>query len=167
MKRYLFCFVLLVGCSTMNRPKGVAAPQAFDEMKTLVGKWEGTEIHEGKEIPITITYDVRSNGSILVENLFPGSEKEMISVYHRNGDKVEMTHYCSIGNQPNLVMTKVDGPTKYFEFAGASNMKSPDEMHIHSLELTRVDEDTMTQHWTAYQGGKPMPSTQFTLKRVK
>ena len=168
MKKYLLSCVLLCSCSTMHHPHGIAAPQAFDEMKSLVGTWQGTTDMEGKGGgPITVTYDLRSNGSVLVEHLSPGSDHEMISVYHKDGDKLEMTHYCSIGNQPNLVMIREVGPTKYFEFAGATNMSSEKDMHIHRLALTQVDANTLKQEWTAFKDGEALPTSTFTLKRVQ
>ena len=74
--------------------------QAFESMKSLAGNWEGSEVSGDKEKPVKVEYKVSSNGSTIVETLFPGTKYEMITVYHDNGGKLSMTHYCAIGNQP-------------------------------------------------------------------
>ena len=44
-------------------------------------------------------YDDRGK---LVETIFPGSEHEMITVIHPDGDDLALTHYCMLGNQPQM-----------------------------------------------------------------
>ena len=51
---------------------------------------------DGKEVPVSVTYETSSNGSIVVETLFPGTPHEMVSVYYDENGKFGMTHYCAM-----------------------------------------------------------------------
>src|SRR5690349_10162902 len=75
----------------------------LEQIKALAGTWEGTAETDGKTEPAAIEYKVSSMGTVVVETLFPGTPHEMVSIYHddENG-KLTMTHYCAIGNQPQL-----------------------------------------------------------------
>lgn len=69
----------------------------FDKLAALAGTW--TTTHEGKTLT-AIQSRVSSNGSVIIETMFPGSPHEMTNVYHQDGEEVVVTHYCAIGNQP-------------------------------------------------------------------
>lgn len=47
----------------------------------------------------SVRYEVGSGGTIVRELLFPGTEHEMLSVYHLGGGQLVATHYCAVGNQ--------------------------------------------------------------------
>src|SRR5437868_7105013 len=108
MKKLMFASVLFVLAAPAfagdhEHMKPVASmPKEFDSLKTLAGTWEGTGMMDGKEQAVTVVYEVTSGGSILVERLMPGTPGEMISVYHRDGKTLSMTHYCALGNQPEM-----------------------------------------------------------------
>src|SRR5690242_6096011 len=79
---------------------GVQAKAAFGRLKSLAGEWK-CEAREGGHVPgkaATILYRVTANGSTVMETLFPGTDHEMVSMYHLDGDDLKMTHYCAIGN---------------------------------------------------------------------
>ena len=86
-----------VAMSGEMHPPPYKGSEAFEAMKTLEGAWEGTHAMGEKEEPARVEYKVSSNGSTIIETLFPGTTYEMISVYHDKGGKLSMTHYCSIG----------------------------------------------------------------------
>jgi len=57
----------------------------FERIKSLEGKWEGTSIMHGKEVPVSVIYKTTSGGSVVVETLFPDTPHEMVSVYFEDG----------------------------------------------------------------------------------
>src|SRR5574341_2226177 len=71
----------------------------FDQLKPLVGEWTG-QTSSGKAS--RVSYQIVSGGTALMERLQTGEEPEMVSVYSPDGDKLAMTHFCSVGNQPQL-----------------------------------------------------------------
>ena len=124
-------------------PPSKAQP-ALDKLKTLAGEW----VYDGgeKKGQLAARYTVSSAGSAVVEQLFPGTDHEMITVYHLDGDKLMMTHYCAAGNQPR--MHAEPGADKLvFTCSGGSNMKESDG-HMHAMTLTFIDDDHFKEEWT-------------------
>ena len=125
---------------------------AFDQLKALVGEWEGK--NEGGAVKIT--YTLVSGGTALMERMQPANEQEMITMYSADGDKIVVTHYCSQGNQPTMKSETLKGfGNKYsFSLVSVSGLKTPDEGHMVGLVLTLVDKDHLTQEWKYQDKGK-------------
>jgi hypothetical protein len=135
-------------------------------MKALAGDWTGTVETNGKSEPASINYKVTSMGSAVVETLFPGKSEEMVSVYHddENG-KLSMTHYCAIGNQPQLDLKKSDGKNIFLDLSPKSKkLKSTQHMHALNLDLSKSGE--LVQNWTCFEGGKKNHNTTISVKKV-
>jgi hypothetical protein len=145
-----------------------AAPPspAFDQLKSLAGEWQGKTSAGG--MATKVTYTVVSNGSVVMEHMLPAKESEMITMYSLDGDRLVVTHYCSMGNQPTMQTDPVKAATgKYdFKFVRLTGAKSPDEAHMAALTLTILDKDHITQQWTFDDHGKSMTDT-FSYTRVK
>ena len=141
---------------------------AFDQFKLLAGEWTGKG-SDGKEtIDATISYKVTSGGTAVVETIGPGSEHEMVTVIHPDGDNLVLTHYCMLGNQPRMkAPNKADANKVAFAFVNATNMKSDKDMHMHNVTFTFVDKDTIKTEWTHYMDGKASGTMVFELKRKK
>lgn len=82
------------------------------------------------------------------------------TVYHPDGGEVMLTHYCTMGNQPRM---RTSGPASAnqltFAYVDATNMRTPDDAHMHGVRFTFVDHDHFTQEWTMMKDGKTMPAT--------
>jgi hypothetical protein len=151
-------------------PKDDAKQASLDRFKQLAGDWTGKMSEgDGKEpIDVTVNYKVTSGGHAVMETLGPGSEHEMITVIHPDGDDLVLTHYCMIGNQPRMKAEgKSDGNKVAFKFVSATNMKSDKDMHMHDVVFTFIDQDTLKTEWTNYNDGKPAGTAVFNLKRKK
>ena len=137
----------------------------FEKMKPLVGNWQG-KANDGK--PVKISYALVSGGSALVETIQAELEPGMVTVYHPDGGRLMMTHYCSLHNQPR--MRADTAPTEngklVFNFVDATNMPSPDAMHMHKLVVTFVDKDHFAQEWT-WKGGEKEGTEVFRMERMK
>ena len=143
-----------------------SAQAAFDKLKTLAGEWTGKAGEPGKEHDVTIIYRVTSGGHALAETMFPGTDHEMITMYHLDGDKLLLTHYCKVGNQPRMALTKKSTTdTLDFNFVGGTNMKSRKDGHMHSARIHFVGSDTVASEWDYFKDGKQSGSEKFTLKR--
>ena len=147
----------LIVCATLRAqpheppaPPPSAAQPALDHLKKLAGEWVYAEgANKGKP---AANYVVSSGGTAVVETLFPGTNHEMVTVYHCDGDKVMMTHYCAVGNQPRMHADPADDKL-VFTFTGGSNMKESDG-HMHAMTMTFVDEDHLNEDWTWQQQGQ-------------
>ena len=118
---------------------------AFDQLKTLVGEWEG----KNESGPVKATYTLVAGGTALMERLQTANEAEMITMYSADGGRIQVTHYCSYGNQPQMRTETLKGTgNKYsFSLVSVTGLKSPGEGHMTGLVLTLVDKDHMTQEW--------------------
>ena len=109
-----------------------------------------------------------ASGSAIHETNFPGQPMEMMSVYHRDGADLIMTHYCALGNQPRLKADPKSAPnTIHFQFAGGSNLDVTKDMHMHEGTLTFVDDDHIEFSGVAWVGGKPAEDKCGTMKLVR
>lgn len=90
----------------------------------------------------------------------------MVTAYHHNGDKLMLTHYCMLGNQPRMEAAgSGDGNKISFRFIDGTNMNAKKDMHMHNLTLTRVSANELKQDWTVYQEGKAGPVSTFIFVR--
>jgi hypothetical protein len=151
----LFALALAV---VLSVPAGTAAPQdAFDRLKALEGTWEA---RDGRgDLKMRATYETVAGGSALVERLYPTEpgHGEMVTLYHRDGDDLVLTHYCTAGNQPTLVATAA-GDRITFRFRRATNLASLSDGHMDGLEVTFQDEEHFVQEWMWKEGGEIKPN---------
>lgn len=141
---------------------------ALSKFAQLAGEWVGKGNHGDVEHDARVVYKVTSGGSAVVETIDPGGEHEMITVIHADGDSLLLTHYCMIGNQPQMKAKPKAGENKVaFEFVKATNMKSDKDMHMHNVTFTFVDKDNLVTEWTNYNDGKEAGKAVFRLKRKK
>jgi hypothetical protein len=167
--RWVLVLGVILGMGLAVVPSSAAVPEkkadGFDRLKSLVGEWEGTS-NEGK--PVHISYSLTAAGSALMESIDPGTDHSMVSLYHRDGQKLMMTHYCAAGNQPRMKAgdLSADGHTLAFSYMDATNLAKPADPHMVKLVLSFPDDDHLTQEWTFRAGGKDSP-TVFQLARKK
>lgn len=141
----------------------------FERLKTLAGTWKGKGGEAGakESFDATITYRLTGAGSALVETMGPGSEHEMITVYHLDGEDLVLTHYCAAGNQPTMRAAKSGAADVIaFDFVRASNLK-PGAVHMHDARIRFVDGDHIVSEWTSWKGGEPAGTMRFELARQK
>jgi hypothetical protein len=141
------------------------AAQAFSRLKSLAGTWQG-ETDMGK---LQTTYEIVSGGSVLLERITGPHPTPMITAYYLNGDKLELTHYCELGNQPHMIARSInlDSGELDFAFAGASNLAGPNAQHMHSAKVRLVDNDHFTADWTLFENAKPAHTMSIEYVRVK
>jgi hypothetical protein len=141
------------------------AAAAFNKLKTLAGTWEATSAR-GK---VTTSYEVISNGSALAEHENVPGEGEMLTVYHLDGSRLVMTHYCSAGNQPHMQAKTFDPASNQlaFDFAGGGNLSDPNAGHMHSVTFKFAGADAFATNWTFQENGKPKFVEDLEYHRVK
>ncbi len=144
-----------------------AMPAEFDQLKQLVGRWDGKTTMNGQEQAIKVTYELTSGGTAIIERLFAGMPHEMVTVYHVNKKKVALTHYCSLGNQPTMVLKSADAKTLSFEMKGMGSLASPKEPHMHAVSITLDNPNQVTEEWTSFENGKKKEAHSFVLTRAK
>lgn len=141
----------------------------FERLKKLVGEWQAVdakdEVAKGK---IVLRYRLTAGGTAVAETIFPDSDTEMLSVYHADGDKLVLTHYCCMGNQPRMrAKPGADKDELIFEFTGGSNLDAAKDGHIHNGKIRFLDADHLKSEWEFYTDGKPAGKHSFDLVRKK
>ena len=153
----------------MGQHDAAQSAQAFEMLESFAGRWQGTMVGAESQGPVELSYEVTSGGSVVMERLFRGSPHEMVSMYHRDGERLLMTHYCSQGNQPRMQLDSFTASPETrasFSLADATNWKGPQALIMHNVRLYSTDKDHMGADWVAWVNGKPDHSASFAFKRV-
>jgi hypothetical protein len=160
--RFAIPAVALLLCASA----ALAAPDArtsFTALKSLAGNWQG-KTSDGDAVQVS--YRLTAGGSALMSEI-QGMHDDMITMFHLDGDRLLMTHYCAVGNQPRMMASaSPDGKVITFDFLDATNLSSPQAGHMHRMVLTMLDPDRHTEEWTFVSGSKET-KVFFDLQRAK
>ena len=174
MKTHILILTILIGLLVSASPTvadqehpNYEGSTAFQQMKQLAGKWEGSiDLGKGPQ-PITANYRVTSAGSALVETIFEGTPNEMVSIYHDDQNhQLKMTHYCGLNNQPKMVLIKEETNALEFDLTQDAPIDTAHEPHMHALRLTFAGKNEMEQHWTQCAQGDKKKVVMISFKRV-
>ncbi len=152
---------------TGSKDSPAVAPQPrLDLLKQLSGRWVARDADGRPTNKVVSSYRVTSGGSAVVETLFPGSDNEMVTVYHQDGDQLLLTHYCSAQNQPRMQCVPGSDPqTLAFQFVDATNMTSPAQRHMRAVTLKILGPDHLQASWQSYENGQAGEPVVFDLVR--
>jgi hypothetical protein len=127
------------------------AQRAFSAIKNMPGTWEG-KTTDGQTV--RVDFKVTAGGSAVMSEIL--GREDMISMFNLDGpDRLLLTHYCAVGNQPRMqASVSPDGKTITFNFVDATNMATPDAAHMQRMILTLVDENHHTEEWIFADHGK-------------
>ncbi len=144
-----------------------SSAEAFEKLKLLAGHWEG----DRGEMKATLDITPTAGGSAVMERFHmeeQGKSEEMLTTYYLDGDQLKLTHYCMAGNQPTLRGTySPETKTITFDFVSATNLKSPNDGHMHRAVYTFVDNDHLKMAWTFRKDQKDTFTEDFTYVRGK
>jgi hypothetical protein len=146
-----------------KQPAAPDAAAALAQLKGLAGRWEGTAAGQPGGV---VEYRVTGGGNVVMETMFPGTEHEMVSVYHLEGGELVMTHYCTSGNHPKLKLTGADAGGLAFGYAGGSFDPGKD-VHVHAGRLTVEDDGVLEADWTFWKDGADNGTATFVLRRAE
>jgi hypothetical protein len=128
-------------------------------MKSLVGAWEG-KTADGRAV--TASYRLTAGGTALMQE---SSVDHMITMFYVARDRLVLTHYCSVGNQPHMQATiSPDGKTFDFKFVDGTNIPALEAGHMHRAVFKLVDADHYTEDWTWMNDGQSL-SEHFEMHR--
>ena len=158
---------------TISAPTTAQAEGDFAALAALVGEWRNAE-RPGS--PLRIRFALIAGGTVLQESWFRGETLHSLTLYHRDGDKLIVTHYCPQGNQPTLVqkedgaqkdsgVQKEDGASLAFTFRSATDLDAATESYLHDLsfDLTNPARPVRREVYRSPQGDDP---SVLVLERV-
>ena len=154
----------------------VAASAVLDQLKTLEGTWTGNPEGTGEAaseepevIPAVVhEFQISAAGTVVMETMNPGTDHEMINMYHVDGDDLVLTHYCAGGNQPQMRLDREASSADYleFDFSGGTNLDPAVDPHIHSANIRMRDDGGLDSNWQSHSGGEPAGEMAFHLTRA-
>ena len=141
----------------------------LEKIKALAGRWEGTTFREREGTSAAvITYEVTAAGSAVIERMFPGTAREMTTLYHDDSTgRLIAQHYCNAGNQPRLRLAESNGERLSFVLSPDSDLRADLEGHAHELTLQIGPDGSLIHDWLNHYLGKPAAQRNITLARVK
>jgi len=182
-KTSLLAFVLLTGALVILGPAtamaesaaGTDANAAFERLKSMEGTWTGSaqgegeaaEEDEGHGGEVKHVFAVSAAGTVVMETMMPGTDHEMINMYHLDGEELVLTHYCAGGNQPTMRMNRAasTADSLSFDFTGGSNLNPAKDPHIHSAKIVFKEGGKVQSNWFAYNAGEEAGQMSFNLAR--
>ncbi len=170
----IYFFVLIFGIlispiANSEEPKYESQPasEVLKHFTVLEGEWVGKHTnHAGEEEHLNLIYRTISGGTAVEERIFADSPKEMITVYHGNGDNgILLTHYCMLGNQPRLQLENTNGKTFDFQFVDGVGIDRGKTGHMGGMKMTILGENIIQQEWAYYEDGEVKSISKFTFAR--
>ncbi len=160
-----------------SESKSSSQNQSKSEQKSATSSGQKTEAKSGQQGEAkseqhmgnkpAVVYRVVSGGSAVMETLLPGTQHEMITMYHMDGPDLMLTHYCAVGNQPRMRAAPGDTKVIKFTFSDGTNMDPAKDGHMHALTLTLVDKDHLKAEWVYFEKGAQAQAETFNLVRKK
>jgi hypothetical protein len=136
-----------------------AQADAFASLQSLRGKWVARQTDANTTVDVI--YDVASKDSVITEHF--GKE---LTVFYRDGNKLLLTHFCNVGNQPRLKLQQGGSPDLLeFKFVDATNLSKPDASHVDHITYRFVNKDQMEGTWT-WKKGDRFESEQYLMTRI-
>ena len=153
-------FVVLASVSGagMQAPVDAAAARAaFEQFKRLAGDWDARSTAGWAGVKKVMVM-ARSSAvlSTSTHGAHPGDDESMATVYHLDGDRLLLTHYCVARNQPRLVATRIEngGRRIEFTFLDGTNLPTRNTGHMDRAVFEFHDHRRFTSRWTWYQDGQ-------------
>jgi hypothetical protein len=147
--------------------KHMAAPNSpeWQQLRSLVGDWQGTVEEGGKTHGSTIEVRMTGGGSAIMHVIDKGGPYEMVTMFHPDGPTLMATHYCAARNQPRMQLVAAPGPNQVaFRFKDGTNI-GPGDGHMVGLVITFIDANHHDEAWSYEDSGKEMPATVFHYTR--
>jgi hypothetical protein len=153
----LVCVLIHPAAADAQAVTPARARAAFDLLRQLAGEWDASSTQGWQGVR---TMQVIAGGSAIVAasrlDPHPGADESMATIFHLDGDRLMLTHYCVARNQPRLVATSIseDGRRIEFSFLDGTNMRSRNDGHMDRAIFTIESPDRYRTRWTFYRDGE-------------
>jgi hypothetical protein len=158
----MLCAAAAIRTAPAAAASDVDGPAAFSRLAALVGEWRS---EDGKD---TLVYELIAGGTALLERETSTERPAMVTLYHRDGRRLVLTHYCMAGNQPRMVARRFDAGTGElaFEFLDATNLAAPGAGHMRNVTIRLVDRSHLETEWQFYENGQAAMTERARYVRV-
>lgn len=165
--RILIVGALMAGLAGSSPiPAATGSVDAFAQLKALVGHWKEQKPSDNEP---TLDIELTAGGTALIEKfrmVDHGKQVEMVTMYYLDGGQLKLTHYCMAGNQPTMRGSYApETKTLTFDFETATNLKTPNDGHMHHAVYKFIDNDHFQTTWTFQKDQKDAFSEDVTYVR--
>jgi catechol 2,3-dioxygenase-like lactoylglutathione lyase family enzyme len=138
---------------------------AFERLCALAGSWEG---RSSAGWTSRCELEVIARGSALLErtNFEAHPGETMLTLFHKDGSELLLTHYCVAGNQPRLVASEIAGDTLRFTFRDATNLADSTQGHMGAALFRLEGPDAFSSQWSFQQGGQTNWMEEIRYRRL-
>jgi hypothetical protein len=156
MKQGLWSVVFVAALAAAGTAQTTSPSEAgFERLKAMQGEWIDVDGVFGEKGKVAASYRVSGAGNTVIETFPLGTPAEMVTVYHRDGANLALTHYCSGGTQPRMASKGLDGHALVFDYTGGANIDPTTTSHMHAARLEFVSADEFRTTWQNWKDGKP------------
>jgi hypothetical protein len=108
-------------------------------------------------------FKVCSGGTAVREIMALGTPNEMTNMYRLEGNALVVTHYCAMGNQPEMHAFAPEGNQLMFVCDHVSDLDAPDEEYMGGLTLVFADADHLRELWSTCKQGEIQKGEPFVI----
>jgi hypothetical protein len=144
------------------------ARQVFERFRALSGEWRGRSSTGWTD---RSSVRVIAAGSVVVatSDFEAHPHETMITLYHLDGPRMMLTHYCVAQNQPRLQVTGVRdrGRSVTFSFRDGTNLLSRNQGHMDQAVFEFQDDDHFSSRWSFYRDGRKDWMEEIHYERIR
>ena len=163
---FLFCITFYFSSLSYAAEKS----SGFLQMQNILGKWEGTLIRSAQEdIPISLEYKLISDGSAIVEHSNEDGIEMMTAFADQSGELLA-THYCALGNQPKLTVSKsTDTSVSFSTDRKLSGLDPSQDSFVDTWTFSDLKKgtDQFTYTYTVLNSDKTVEKNSAVMRRTK
>jgi hypothetical protein len=159
--------LLIVGLASMTALASAEDESAFDQMKQMEGSWAGMLTRStGEVVETRSTFRLISDGNTMVETLVEDGV-EMLTTYSEQDGKLKVTHYCSLGTEPEFTASIQEGSVD-LQLVADSGLHAEHHNYVSSMNynLSEVESGAVVVSSTIMNGGA-MESNRAVISRVE
>ena len=147
--------IVIAGLATFSCGTALAgSDDVMAKLTALEGEWTLVDENGSDTGVVGAVFKPTANRSAVSEVMMPGGDHEMLNVYHADGDRVLMTHYCAAGNQPRLEVVPAGEDRLELRFDSITNLPHEGANHMHQAEFQLRGPDRLTTYWYSMRDGK-------------
>lgn len=154
-------------CLATREIEQAPADGSFELLKSLAGSWSPLDESGRPTGEITNVFRITAGGTAVEETVFPGREHEMVTVYFQRDGVVQLTHYCTAGNQPHMRALPGASAREIAFRCDGTGVGSEDDAHMHDAHLRLLEDGRLASRWQMIEDGAETHLAEFTLKRVE
>lgn len=186
-ERTVAALTTAVVIAVATAPAGAAEPPEagaqFVWLQSLEGDWVLAAEQQGEASrhpviaplvgsgKVALSYRLVGSKTTLQENIFPGTPREMATMYHcadKRCSEVVADHYCSLKNQPVLrAEAAPEAGMLRFRCDPSVAVCASADAHLHALTIERIDgqPDRLKTTFALQKNGQPGETLVFQFER--